>query len=216
VIWVAESFRPEHVAALEFLNQNTTEALSFFAVEVELWRIGDSPLAPKFEVVAKPNDWAKSGREQTRAAANATPAKQRQLKLWTELVARMATAAPQIKPQKPQPQHWLNISIGRVGFNLNPTASHRDDRLGVELYIQHAESKKMYQALLAQRASIEQALGFELDWQELPDAHACRIATWRQSSPIEDETQWSAYLDWFVQHIVKMNAVFRPVIQALA
>ncbi len=29
VIWVAESFRPEHVAALEFLNQNTTEALSF-------------------------------------------------------------------------------------------------------------------------------------------------------------------------------------------
>jgi hypothetical protein len=80
VIWVAESFRPEHVAALEFLNQNTTEELSFFAVEVELWRIGDSPLAPQFEVVAKPNDWAKSGREQTKAAANATPAKQRQLK----------------------------------------------------------------------------------------------------------------------------------------
>jgi hypothetical protein len=38
-------------------------------------------------------------------AANATPAKQRQLKLWTELVAKMATAAPQIKPQKPRPQH---------------------------------------------------------------------------------------------------------------
>jgi hypothetical protein len=204
------------VAALEFLNQNTTEELSFFAVEVELWRIGDSPLAPKFEVVAKPNDWAKSGREQTRVAANATPAKQRQLKLWTELVARMATAAPQIKPQKPQPQHWLNISIGKAGFNLNPTASHRDNRLGVEVYIHHAESKKMYQALLAQRSSIEQALGFELDWQELPDAHACRIATWRQDSPIEDETQWGAYLDWFVQRIVKMNAVFRPLIQGLA
>jgi hypothetical protein len=216
VIWVAESFRPEHVAALEFLNQNTTEELSFFAVEVELWRIGDSPFAPKFEVVAKPNDWAKSGREQTRVAANATPAKQRQLKLWTELVAKMATAAPQIKPQKPQPQHWLNISIGRAGFGLNPTASHRDDRLGVEVYIHHAESKKMYQALLAQRTSIEQALGFELDWQELPDAHACRIATWRQDSPIEEETQWGAYLDWFVQRIVKMNAVFRPVIQGLA
>jgi hypothetical protein len=95
-------------------------------------------------------------------AANATPAKQRQLKLWTELVAKMATAAPQIKPQKPQPQHWLNISIGRAGFGLNPTASHRDDRLGVEVYIHHAESKNMYQALLVQRATIEQALGF--DW----------------------------------------------------
>jgi len=29
------------------------------------------------------------------------------------------------------------------------------------------------------------------------------------------EAQWDAYLDWFVQRIVKMNAVFRPVIQAL-
>ena len=182
-------------------------------MEVELCRIGDSPLAPKFEVVAKPNDWAKSGREKTRVVANATPAKQRQLRLWTELVARMA--APQIKPQKPLPQHWLNISIGRAGFNLNPTASHRDDRLGVEVYIHHAESKKMYQALLAQRSNIEHASGFGLDWQELPDAHACRIATWRQDSPIEDEAQWSAYLDWFVQRIGKMNAVFRPVIQGL-
>lgn len=148
-------------------------------------------------------------------AANATPAKQRQLKLWTELVAKMATVAPQIKQQKSQPQHWLNISIGRAGFNLNPTASHRDDRLGVELYIHHVESKKMYQALLAKRTSTEQALGFELNWQELPDAHTCRLATWRQDSPIEDEAQWGDYLDWFVQRIVKMNAVFRPEIQAL-
>lgn len=34
-------------------------------------------------------------------------------------------------------------------------------------------------------------------------------------SPVEDETQWPQYLDWFVQRIVKMNAVFRPVIQEL-
>ncbi len=54
VIWIAESFRPEHAAAFQFLNDNTTDDLSFFAVEVELWRIGDSSLAPKFEVVVKP------------------------------------------------------------------------------------------------------------------------------------------------------------------
>lgn len=215
VIWVAESFRPEHVAALDFLNQNTTDDLNFFAVEVELWRIGDSPLAPKFEVVAKPNQWAKTGREQARAAASATPTKQLQLKLWHALIEALSQKAPYIRPQTPRPQHWLNIAIGRAGFKMAPTASHKDDRLGVEVYIFHDESKKMYEGLLAQKASIEQALGFELDWQELPDAHACRIATWRQDSPIEDEAQWGIYLDWFVQRIVKMNAVFRPVIQGL-
>lgn len=215
VIWVAESFRQEHVAALEFLNQNTTDDLNFFAVEVELWRIGDSPLAPNFEVVVKPNEWAKTGREQARAAATSTPTKQRHLKLWTALIALLASRAPSIRPQKPQPQHWLNISIGRSGFALNPTASHRDNRLGVEVYIAHPESKKMYQLLLAQRSLLEKDLGFELDWQELPDAHACRIASWRKDSPVEDESQWPAYLDWFVERLVKMNAVFRPAIQAL-
>jgi hypothetical protein len=132
VIWVAEEFRPEHVAAFEFLNQNTTADLNFFAVAVELWRIGDSPLAPKFEVVVRPNQWVKAGREQARAAATATPVKQRQQKLWIALVEALATRAPQIRPQKPQPQHWLYNSIGRSGFALNPTANQRENRLGVE------------------------------------------------------------------------------------
>jgi len=215
VIWIAESFRPEHLAAFEFLNQNTTEDLNFFAVEVEVWRIGDSPLAPKFQVVVKPNEWARAGREQARAAVTATPAKQRQLKLWTALIEQLALRAPQIRPQKPQPQHWLNNSIGRSGFSLNPTANHRDNRLGVELYINHMESKKMFNALLAQKTALEGKLGFEFDWQELPDAHACRIAAWRPNSPIEDESQWGTYIDWYIERLVTMNAVFRPTVQAL-
>lgn len=39
VIWVADSFRLEHAVALQFLNENTTKDLSFFAVEVEPWRL---------------------------------------------------------------------------------------------------------------------------------------------------------------------------------
>lgn len=215
VIWVAESFRPEHVAALEFLNQNTTDDLSFFAVELELWRIGDSPFAPKFEVVARPNDWVKSGREQARVAVTSTPTKQRLLKFWGALTTYLAAHAPNIRPQKAQPQHWLNNSIGRSGFGLNPTASHRERRLGVELYIHHPESKSHFQALLAQKDAIEEKLGYKLDWQELPDAHTCRIAAWRYDCPLEDEVLWPEYIKWFTDTLVKMNAVFRPAIQAL-
>jgi hypothetical protein len=216
VIWVAETFRPEHVAALEFLNQNTTDDLSFFAVQVEVWRIGDSPLAPKFEVLVMPNEWAKTGREQARAASASTPTRQRLLRLWTALVEQLASRAPQVRPQKPQPQMWLNNSIGRAGFRLNPTANHRENRLGVEVYIDHRESKRMFHALKAQKDYIEEKLGFELDWQELPEAHSCRIAVWRPDNPVDDESQWPQYIDWFIERLVKMNAVFRPIIQTLS
>jgi hypothetical protein len=215
VIWVAESFRPEHIAALQFLNDNTSENLDFFGVQVELWRIGDSPLAPKFEVVAKPNDWAKSGREQARAASSTSPTKQLQQKFWVALIERLAKTALHIRPQKPRPQHWLNNSIGRSGFGLNITANTRDERLGVELWMPGAEAKKHFANLSAQKKDIETALGFELDWQELPDAMACRIATWYPNAPIEDESRWNEYLDWLTQRLVTMDRVLRPIVKAL-
>jgi len=215
VIWVAKTFRSEHAAALQFLNDNTTEDLSFFGIEVELWKIGDSLLAPKFEVVAKPNDWAKTGRENARAAASASPTKQLQHKFWTALIERLALAAPQIRPQKPRPQHWLNNSIGRAGFGLNITANTREERLGVELWIPGAEAKMHFANLATQKASIESKLGFELDWQELPDAKACRIASWYPNASIEDEGRWKEYLDWLTQRLVKMDQVIRPVVKAL-
>ena len=215
VIWVAEAFRPEHVAALQFLNDHTTEGLSFFGVQIELWRIGDSPLAPKFEVVVKPNDWAKSGREQARAASSASPTKQLQLKFWTALIERLATKAPQIRPQKPRPQHWLNNAIGRSGFSLNITANTRDQRLGVELWMPGAQAKQHFAALSAHRKEIEEQLGFALDWQELPDAQACRVAAWYPEASIEDESRWDEYLDWLMQRLVKMDQVLRPVVKGL-
>ncbi len=215
VVWVAESFRPEHVAALQFLNENTTESLGFFGVQIELWRIGGSPLAPKFEVVVKPNDWAKMGREQARAVSSASPTKQLQQKFWTALIERLAKNAPQIRPQKPRPQHWLNNSIGRSGFGLNITANTRDERLGVELWIPGAEAKKHFADLVAQKKGIEEKLGFELDWQELPDAKACRIATWYSHASIEDESRWDEYLNWLTERLVKMDQVLRRIVKAL-
>jgi hypothetical protein len=215
VIWVAESFRPEHVAALQFLNDNTTDDLSFFGVQIELWRIGDSPLAPKFEVVVKPNDWAKAGREQARAAASASPTKQLQFKFWTALIERLARDAPQIRPQKPRPQHWLNNSIGRSGFGLNITANTRDERLGVELWMPGPQAKQHFAHLSSQKQSIESALGFPLDWQELPDAQACRVASWYPAASLEDELRWAEYLDWVTRRLLRMDAVLRPIVKAL-
>lgn len=215
VIWVADSFRPEHASALEFLNDNTTDELAFFGVRVELWRIGDSPLAPKFEVIVKPNNWAKAGRVQARAATDASPTKQLQQRFWMALIEYLASHAPQIRPQKPRPQHWLNNSIGRSGFGLNPIANTRDERLGVELWMPGVEAKSRFAGLIAQRSNIEAQLGFELDWQELPEATGCRIAAWYPQASIEDESRWDDYLEWLTQRLVKMDQVLRPIVRSL-
>lgn len=62
VIWIAQSMTPEHVGALEWLNENTITGVGFFGIEVEALRIADSPPAPSFKVIVRPNDWAKDTR----------------------------------------------------------------------------------------------------------------------------------------------------------
>ena len=57
IVWIAERFTEEHRAALDWLNQITDERFTFFGLEIELWRIGDSPIAPKFNLISKPNNW---------------------------------------------------------------------------------------------------------------------------------------------------------------
>ena len=59
VVWVVKRARDEHRQAIEWLNQHTDTDLGFFLVEIELWQIDDSAIAPKFSVIKRPNDWGK-------------------------------------------------------------------------------------------------------------------------------------------------------------
>src|SRR3954449_13170506 len=60
IVWIAARFTEEHRSTLDWLNKITDDSFRFFGLEVELWRIGDSPAAPKFNIVSKPNDWSQS------------------------------------------------------------------------------------------------------------------------------------------------------------
>ena len=60
VIWIVKKARDEHKQAVEWLNQHTDESIGFFLLEIELWKIGGSLPAPKFNVIERPNDWVKA------------------------------------------------------------------------------------------------------------------------------------------------------------
>src|SRR5208282_3544871 len=60
IVWIAAKFTDEHRATLDWLNQITGNKFRFFGLEVELWRIGTSPAAPRFNIISKPNDWSQS------------------------------------------------------------------------------------------------------------------------------------------------------------
>ncbi len=50
IVWIASEFLPEHRTTLNWLNQ-ITQTVQFFGLEIELWRIGNTAMAAKFNLV---------------------------------------------------------------------------------------------------------------------------------------------------------------------
>ena len=57
VVWIAIEFTDEHRKALEWLNDNSSEDVSFFGLRLKLWKIGYSEPALRFDTVSQPADY---------------------------------------------------------------------------------------------------------------------------------------------------------------
>jgi hypothetical protein len=121
IVWVAARFTEEHRSTLDWLNRITDESFRFFGLEVELWRIGDSSAALKFNVISKPNDWSQSVDQAARAIDDAELSETRimQRAYWIAFDTVLAAlGGPVSGGKKPQPQSWMAYSIGRSHFSV--------------------------------------------------------------------------------------------------
>lgn len=140
IIWVVKRARDEHRQAIEWLNQNTGVNIGFFLVEIELWQIDDSAIAPKFNVVERPNDWAK----QMKNADGLSETKQLQLHFWqqlSEFIKSNSSFSKEFSPRKAQPQHWYDLSVGSSSYHIGLTVNTQKNLLGAEIYIPDDKEK---------------------------------------------------------------------------
>lgn len=89
MVWIAPSFRDEHLSAIRWLNEHTVDPFAFFAVRLRVVRIADSPYAPLFEVVERPNGWDRQVSEKRRAVeGERSKIGEHRLAFWTHLCTR--------------------------------------------------------------------------------------------------------------------------------
>src|SRR5262249_14110883 len=144
VVWIAETIQADHRAAIDWLNSNTTEEFSFFAIEIELWRIGNSPPAPRFNVIASPNDWTKTARTATRQVGEEVELADRhrvRLAYWASFSDYLTQHSSTFKIRRANKDHWIAFGIGRTGFVISATISTDKHRIGVELYAKNDPHK---------------------------------------------------------------------------
>jgi hypothetical protein len=211
IIWIAKRSTDEHRAAVDWLNEITEEGFSFFLIEIELWSIaGVDLVAPKFNVVSKPNDWRRTVAETARNV-ELTDAQTFYLKYWTALREYILSSGGAVIPQKLLPQHWTNCALGRSGIYLAATCSRDKRRIGVEVVVDPLKgfaAKEAFRLLAAQRSDIERECGFEFEWQELPESKMSRIASYQYDVEVTNEENWNRQFAWIKNRLESMRATF--------
>jgi hypothetical protein len=213
IVWISSNFRDEHRAALDWLNEMTVDSVRFFGLEVELWKIGDSLAAPRFNIICQPNDWKSTVRDAAEAVSSDDdrPSHILRMKYWTAFRSYLQENKSKLRPQKPSKDHWYSFGIGTSQAHTNALLIARDNIIAVELTLK-MNSKEVFADLYSRKAEIESEIGAELDWRELPDKKTSRILLLKNANGT-DEKDWPKQFEWLQETLEKFDDIFRPYFQ---
>ena len=171
IVWITPQARDEHKQAVEWLNQRTDSKANFFLIIIELWKIGESQPAPKFNVIVAPNDWNKAIRSATSRSSSQSALRKQDF--WQTLIdyanEQSYTRLQNLKT--PSSRHYFRVPTGsaKAVINLNINKEH----VMIQFYIHN--DIQLYKRLWEYKDIIEEQLGYKLEWRELPDKRASRI-----------------------------------------
>ena len=215
ICWIAASFTDEHRAALDWLNEITDERFHFFGLEVELWRIGNSDPAPKFNLVSKPNDWRRSVIEIV-DPDRMSPLRRQQYAFWTQLMKRLETDGSPVRSKKPQTSGWMQFGVGRADFWLEATLNAQQGWISVDLFMRGADAATHFESLREQQESIEEELGEPLDWRELPNRKSSSLRLSLKDVDPTNEDDRPRQIEWMAATLTRFHTTFAPRIRGLA
>lgn len=163
VVWIVKRARDEHKQAIEWLNQHTDDKIAFFLIEIELWRIGNSDIAPKFNVVERPNDWAKAQKQ----IDNLSKGEATKLEFWqafNSLAQEDSEFTSIFNLRKPSTDHWYNLSVGNSSINISLTINtlRKNVHAGLIIY----EDMSTCESFKSHTAEIEHELEGKTQWRE--------------------------------------------------
>lgn len=162
-------------------------------------------IAVKFEVIEKPNDWAKEIKRQT----SSSPTLQARYDYWVafnEYAFNNAAFAKVFSRRKASTDHWMSLSVGSSACHIDLSQVRKGNNITVEWYI--TDDKELYQKFYSHKADIEQDMEMALDWRELPDKKASRILVIHEAD-FDNKDKWPEQFDWMMDVAMKMKKAFK-------
>ncbi|MBQ3397464.1 MAG: DUF4268 domain-containing protein, partial [Synergistaceae bacterium] len=187
IIWIVRNAQEEHKAAVEWLNSRTRRNTGIFLCEVKLFRIGDSEPAVKFEVITRPNNWAKEVRKISEDASNVEKLRFDYWNAFQDYAfdgGSNPKFASSYKRWQTSSNYGVVFGTGRPGCSII-IAKTRDE---LEAGLNIADDRELFSYLFARKDDIETEAGMKFDWLELPDKKGNRIRAKKSPARLADKS----------------------------
>lgn len=206
IIWIVKKARDEHKQAIEWLNQHTDDQFAFFLIEIELWKINDSEPAPKFNIVERPNDWAKAMKK----IANLSDSENLKLSFWQSFNSNASSNNEFIKNfklRKPQPQHWYDLGVGSSAYHIDLTVNTQKNRITAGIYIN--DDKSVYKKFVDSETRLKEIFECkEIEWRDAKKASRVLVNT---PFDINDSDKWENAFKWLYDKCLKIKAAIKEI-----
>ena len=187
IIWVATGFKDIHRSAIRWLNEHTVDPFAFFAVEVSVVQIGDSKLAPVFEVLERPNEWERQVQD-ARHHGELSKLGQHRRDFWAHFAQRIPNA-PKIQGCAGS-NVWHPVEEAELGI----VQYLSQNCVGVYLSGKWRESPEEFAPRIEPYVkAIEKSLG-DGDYFDNSEGYPCTSRLVVGDS--HDRTNWDRMVDW--------------------
>lgn len=209
IIWIVKDVREEHKKAIEWLNEHTDENINFFLIKIELWQIGASDLAPKFNIISSPNEWAKVIKSISNSSVTDTKLQQQQF--WASFSEFVKKKNSKIRLQAPRPQNWYDISIGNSHAHISLTINTVENFLSCGIYINR--DKDLFNYLKKSKAMFNNKIGQKIEW--IDAKIASRLLLKKQVKNVFDNSHYEDYFQWLYDNTIIFSDTFSKLVSKI-
>lgn len=206
VVWIVKHAREEHKAAVEWLNENTTDDIGFFLCEIKLYQIDDSKIAPMFVAVSTPNGWKK---EQKRLEREELSENKRSHEAFWNAFIEYAWKNQEFEKtfhkHKAKPNLGYSLSIGTSEAHINLIRFNKKNAVRVQLNIPN--NKNIFDQLYVHKDEIEEETGIKFDWLRMNNKK--RSIIWiKENFIFQEGDDLSKGFDWLMNVSMKIKTIF--------
>ncbi|MYD45827.1 MAG: DUF4268 domain-containing protein [Gammaproteobacteria bacterium] len=217
IVWITEQFKEEHRQALDWLNRRSDDSTEFFGIQIELWKIGNSRPAPRFNLIVTPNAWQRESKRNLLGRKIST--KDRKYEAFFQKLLDGLREINFCKTRTSQPTFQCTFPSGFGKTFRYKAAFDKQGTPRIELNIDSGSKSRndsIFEHLHRRKEEIQRPFEETLNWENLDNNRYSRIFISYKDGTIDDEDSiLEDVRSWMEEKLVSFRANFKNVLDDL-